>query len=103
MRPADFGTPPPSTFDRVPSADEIAFFNENGFLAVERLTTDAEIAWLRAVFEWIFDPANAERRGAPVDRSGTHGAGEQARLGQAFFPEIRFPAILETTFNRNAR
>ena len=107
MSPADFGPPPPSTFDRAPTVDEIAFFNENGFLAVERLTTDEEIAWLREIFEWIFDPANAERRGAPVDRSGTHGAGAQSRLegrlGQAFFPEIRFPAILQTTFNRNAR
>jgi ectoine hydroxylase-related dioxygenase (phytanoyl-CoA dioxygenase family) len=103
MSTPDFGPPPPSAFDRVPTADEIAFFAENGFLAVERLTTDEEIAWLRGVFEFIFDPANADRRGAPVDRSGAHGAGSPARLGQAFFPEMRFPAILQTTFHRNAR
>jgi hypothetical protein len=103
MSAADFGLPPPAGFDVFPTADEIAFFNANGFLAVERLTTDEEIAWLRAIFEWIFDPANAERRGAPVDRSGTHGAGLESRLGQAFFPEIRFPEILETNFHRNAK
>lgn len=103
MSAGDFGLPPAPGFDVFPTADEIAFFNENGFLAVERLTSDAEIAWLRAIFEWIFDPANAERRGAPVDRSGTHGGGAQSRLGQAFFPEIRFPEILETNFHRNAK
>ena len=103
MSTPDFGPPPPSTFDLTPTADEVAFFDENGFLAVERLTTDAEIAWLRQIFEYIFDPANAERRGAPLDRSGTHGAGPESRLGQAFFPEMRFPAILQTTFHRNAK
>ena len=48
---ADFGPPPASDFDLVPTAAEIAFFQENGFLVVERLTTDVEIAWLREVVE----------------------------------------------------
>ena len=100
---ADFGPPPPARLDVFPTADEIAFFEANGFLAVARLTTDDEIAWLREIFEFIFDPANAERRGAPVDRSGAHGAGPQSRLGQAFFPEMRFPAILQSAFHRNAK
>lgn len=100
---ADFGPPPPALFEVAPTADEVAFFRENGFLAVERLTSDEEIAWLREIFEFIFDPANAEARGAPVDRSGAHGAGPEGRLGQAFFPELRYPQILASSFNRNAR
>src|SRR5579859_6287688 len=103
FRSADFGPPPAQTFDVVPSADEVASFRENGFLAVERLTTDAEIAWLREIFEFIFDPANAAARGAPVDRSGAHGGGPESWLGQAFFPEMQFPAILASTFHRNAK
>jgi hypothetical protein len=101
MPTPDFGPPPPSTFDKAPSPDEIACFEVNGFLAVERLTTDAEVAWLRRIFEYIFDPARAGKRGGPLDRSGTEQT--ENRLGQAFFPEIQFPAILQTTFHRNAK
>ena len=97
-----FGPPPPRTFEAPPTAGEIAFFQENGFLAVERLTTDEEIAWLRQIFEFLFDPANAGRPGAPVDRSGGHIAADGARLGQAFFPELQFPEVLDSTFCRNA-
>jgi hypothetical protein len=99
----DFGPPPPSTFDIAPGPEEIAAFEANGFLAVERLTTDEELGWLRRIFEFIFDPANAGRRGGPVDRSGTQGGLEPSRLGQAFFPEMQFPAILNSTFHRNAK
>ena len=103
MSLSDFGPPPPSAFDRRPSPDEVAFFQENGFLVVERLTSDEEIAWLRAIFEHIFDPASAGKRGAPLDRSGTREAGAESRLGQAFFPEMQFPAILASTFHRIAK
>jgi hypothetical protein len=103
MSRPDFGPPPPSTFDLTPSPDDVAAFQENGFLAVERLTTDEELAWLRTIFEFIFDPANAGRRGGPVDRSGSQAANASGRLGQAFFPEMQFPAILDSTFHRNAK
>ncbi|MCC6917888.1 MAG: phytanoyl-CoA dioxygenase family protein [Alphaproteobacteria bacterium] len=91
---------PHADFDIHPSADEIRFFNENGYLVVERITTDAEIAWMREIFEHIFSPDEAAKDGAPIDRSGTGGA---ARLTQAFFPEIKFPELLETAFRRNAK
>jgi hypothetical protein len=101
MDKPDFGPPPPSTLDVVPTDDEVAFFRENGFLAVERLTTDEELAWLTGLYEWIFDPDRPAGPGSPLDRSGT--AADPARLMQAFFPEIQFPQILQTTFHRNAK
>ncbi len=99
----DFGPPPPGDLEVAPSPDEVAFFRKNGFLAVQRLTTDAEIAWLKTIFEHIFDPANAGRRGAPLDRSGELAPGEPSRLQQAFFPEMQFPQILTSIFHRNAK
>ena len=35
-----FGPPPTISYERAPSKQEIEFFRENGFLAVERITTD---------------------------------------------------------------
>lgn len=103
MGSAQFGPPPSKRFDVTPSADEVAFFKENGFLVVQRLTTDEEIAWLRRIFEHIFSPEQASATGAPLDRSGTLQAGEASRLQQSFFPEMQYPDLLKTNHHRNAR
>ncbi len=57
---------PQADFDLHPSEDEIRFFNENGYLVVERMTTDEEIAWMREIFEFIFSEENADSADAPV-------------------------------------
>lgn len=99
-----FGPPPAQAYERTPSKQEVEFFRENGFLAVERITTDEEIAWLRRIFEFIFSEENAGKPGSPLDRSGTPIPGQPvARLTQAFFPEMYFPQILNTQFRRNAK
>ncbi|MFI4934054.1 MAG: phytanoyl-CoA dioxygenase family protein [Caulobacterales bacterium] len=99
----DFGPPPAPAFEIAPRSEEIAFFQANGYLAVERLTSDEELAWLRQIVDYIFDPANASAPGAPLDRSGALKAGEESRLSQSFFPEMRFPQILNSAFHRNAK
>lgn len=99
----DFGCPPADEFNVHPTPDEVAFFREHGYLVVERLTTDQEIDWLRELFERIFAPEQAHAPGAPIDRSGTLRPGQASRLSQAFFPELRFPALLRTNHIRNAR
>jgi ectoine hydroxylase-related dioxygenase (phytanoyl-CoA dioxygenase family) len=98
-----FGPPPSPTFDVTPAPADVAFFRANGFLVVERLTTDEEVAWLRRIFEFIFDPANAGGPFAPQDRSGRRAAGEPSRLSQSFFPEMAFPELLQSACRRNAR
>ena len=95
--------PPGTNFAPQPTAWEIAFFRDNGYLVVERLTTDAELAWIRERFEQVFDPADAAQLGAPVDRSGAQEPGAASSLAQAFFPEIRFSSLLRTAYMRNAR
>ena len=99
-----FGPPPRSDFEMAPPSDEeIASFRENGFLVVERLTSDEEIAWIRQIFEFVFSPEEAGKFGAPIDRTGTREEGEAPNLTQAFHPEFRFPELLRTTHQRNAR
>lgn len=98
-----FGPPPAVSFEADPTPDEVAFFQENGFLAVERLTSDEEIDWLRRIYEHIFDPANAGQPGGPVDRSGVRIPDAKGKLQQSFFPEMYFPEILQTSYVRNAK
>ena len=98
-----FGPPPAVPFDVTPSPEEVAFFRDNGFLKVERLTSDEEVAWLRQIFEHIFDPANAGNPGGPVDRSGVKIPDAKGKLQQSFFPEMHFPEIFQSTYRRNAK
>jgi Phytanoyl-CoA dioxygenase (PhyH) len=98
---------PTTTLEVEPSREEVEFFIENSYLVVERITTDEELAWLTELYEHIFDEANAGDRGAPVDRSTWTGTEAERRgpaeIGQAFLPEVNYPELLQTTFNRNAR
>ena len=102
-RRSPFGPPPPVTLEVTPSDEEVEFFSENGFLVVDRITTDEELAWLTEIYEHIFAPENAAEPGAPVDRTNGPGEDGPANLSQAFMPEIHHPELLQTTYVRNAR
>jgi hypothetical protein len=100
MTRSQIGPRPDVSFELTPTKAEIEFFRENGFLALDRITTDEEVAWLRSIFELIFSDEYAGKPGSPLDRSGT---GEPKRLTQSFFPEMFFPEIMDTQFRRNAK
>lgn len=98
-----FRPPPTTEFEVEPTAEEVEFFAENGYLVVDRITTDEELDWLTEIYEHIFDPANVDQPGSPVDRSEAVDADGVPLLLQAFMPEVRFPQLLETVAHRNAR
>src|SRR5262245_40829028 len=81
------------------NAAEVDFFQKNGFQRFERITTDAEVAWLRDLYDRILAEPDALRlhfEGVQVD--GTTGV-----IEQIFMPEKRHPELLETIFVRNAK
>jgi len=91
-----FGPPPASTFEVEPTAEQVAFFDENGFLAVDRLTTDEEIDWLVPIFDAAFEDVDAGEIGGKE--------GDSPKIGyQTMVPEMRFPELMQTTFWRNAK
>jgi hypothetical protein len=94
-----FGPPPGRTFEVSPSPREVESFRENGFLAVDRLTTDEELEWLTTIFETVFDEPNA----STFNPGANPGDTGPALLTQSMFPELRFPELLDSTYLRNAR
>ena len=88
-----FGLPPDIPFEVDPTPDEVAFFRENGFLVVDRLTTDEEIDWLRPIFEAAFEKVD----------SGDLVSDNKKVSYQTMMPEFRFPELLHTTYLRNAK
>mgnify|MGYP001562679987 FL=1 len=35
--------------------EQVAFFRENGFLSIARITTDAEVEWMRGIYDQLFN------------------------------------------------
>lgn len=92
---------PPADYEARLSADDIAAFEANGFIAIDRITTDEEVAWLRDVYDCIFFgddfQANKWDLVRPIQSTG------EDRLPQIIGPELRFPVLMETAFWRNGR
>ena len=83
---------PATTLEVSPSDDDVAFFAENGYLVVERLTTDEELDWLTGSTTTSSTRRTPTEPGAPVDRATA--TARRPLLSQAFMPEFRFPELL---------
>lgn len=77
-------------------------FAQQGYLVLDRITTDEEVAWLRGVYDDIFDARKHEVRGyLHYTREREDGAVESRP--QVFGPEQDVPELLGTICMRNAR
>jgi ectoine hydroxylase-related dioxygenase (phytanoyl-CoA dioxygenase family) len=101
------GAPPTDELVVDVTDEQVAEFHERGFTSVERLTTDAEVAWLRERFDAVFAPENENVLGGYFDASRPLGSTEAAAgppvLPQSIRPELRMPELLDTIAHRNAR
>ena len=98
----DFGSPPTERFDVDIDAADVEFFAENGYLAVDRVTTDAELDWLRCVYDELI---SRPRTGFPdkvFDLVRPYGVTDEPKVGQLLFPEKLVPAIRRTAMWNNA-
>ena len=83
-----------SLFDLSPS--QIAFFHENGFLAIPRLTTDEDVARLRASYDRIFAEHAGRELGDHFDL-----AGRDDEEGKESLPQILHPARYAPEMNES--
>jgi ectoine hydroxylase-related dioxygenase (phytanoyl-CoA dioxygenase family) len=83
--------------------EQVTFFRENGYLAVDRVTTDEEVAWLADVFDELFAENELGVLTGYFDLSRPYDADGPDHLPQVLFPEQRVPEIKDTIFRRNTR
>lgn len=100
--------PLPSTpFEVDITHDDVEFFREHGYLAVDQLVPDDELAWLRTVYDEVFAarsggfPMGAFDLTRRYDEDPDAGAGR--RFTQVLFPENTEPQLRATACVRNAR
>jgi hypothetical protein len=84
------------------TAEQITFFHENGFLALGPITTDAELEWLRGVYDRLFAQRAGREEGNQFDLGGTDEEGKEAALPQILSPTKYAPELAQGLFRVNA-
>jgi len=85
------------------SLDQIARFREDGFLAIQGLTSSEEIERLRAIYDRLFENKVGYERGRMLDMvSPDDDAAKPSGLTQILNPVEFAPELRETAFRENA-
>src|SRR5712664_1220880 len=50
--------------------EQVAFFRDNGFLSIDRITTDQEVERLRGIYDRLFTERLGEEKGEYFDLAG---------------------------------
>lgn len=84
------------------TADQIAFFREQGFLRLERLCDEKEVTFLRAVHDRLFAQKAGRDQGAQFDMVGLDEENAVATSPQIINPHFFTPELKDTAFRAAA-
>jgi ectoine hydroxylase-related dioxygenase (phytanoyl-CoA dioxygenase family) len=82
---------------------QVEEFRANGFTRVDRIVPDAELVWLRELYDWLFETQAETVPGGYFDLSRPYESEGTDLQPQIIAPEARFPELRETCFFRNGR
>ena len=85
------------------TAEDVTFFRENGFLSIDRITTDEEVEWFRGIYDHLFTERVGEEEGRYFDLGGPRAHTGREVLPQVLGPHAAFPELQETVYFRNGR
>ena len=99
----DYGAPATKAPDRLLTAEQIAFFQENGYLSVDSVMPEAEIPSVRAIYDRLFNEDRAITDGDLYDLSGVKEKGRKEAIPQILQPGKYAPELLETQLVANLK
>lgn len=82
--------------------EQIAFFHQNGYLAIEAITTLEEVDMMRDAYDRIFRERAGREEGNQFDLAGTDEEGKEAALPQILNPAKYAPELANTLAEANA-
>jgi ectoine hydroxylase-related dioxygenase (phytanoyl-CoA dioxygenase family) len=82
------------------NGEQLAFYHENGYLAVDRVATDHEVAEIRALHDRMFSSRTGRNAGDHFDLGGTDEDGKEPLLAQILQPSKYFPELKQTALYR---
>src|SRR5437773_1990111 len=80
----------------------VEFYHANGFLALEAITTQEEVAWMREIYDRLFASRAGREEGNQFDLGGSDEEGKTAVLPQILQPSKYAPELKEGLFRVNA-
>jgi ectoine hydroxylase-related dioxygenase (phytanoyl-CoA dioxygenase family) len=84
------------------SQEQIAFFRREGYLSIDKLTTDEDVAKLRVSYDRIFAQQAGRDEGNQFDLAGTDEEGKKAQLPQILNPAKYAPEMNDSLLLANA-
>ena len=93
---------PKATFQVDLTQEQITSFRENGFLSIERITTDEEVAWLKEIYDQLFYQRAGEDKGLFYDLAAPRAHQGRDVLPQVLGPDLKFPELRESLYYQNA-
>lgn len=82
--------------------EQIDFYHREGYLVLEAITTPAEVAWLRGIYDRLFASRAGREEGNQFDLGGTDEEGKEATLPQILNPPKYAPELKAGQFRLNA-
>ncbi len=82
--------------------EQIAFYHREGYLTLEAITTPEEVAWLRAIYDRLFESRAGREEGNQFDLGGTDDDNAPATLPQILNPAKYAPELKNGLFRVNA-
>ena len=82
--------------------EQVASFHREGYLVLDAITTQGEVARLRLIYDRLFSDKIGWASGNQFDLAGTD-EGDQATLPQLLGPSQYAPELKETRYLRNAQ
>jgi len=83
--------------------EQVEFFHQNGYLAIEAITTPEEVEFVRGVYDRLFATRAGRDEGNQFDLAGTDEEGREAALPQLLNPVKYAPELRNTLLRANAR
>ncbi|MCA9430055.1 MAG: phytanoyl-CoA dioxygenase family protein [Candidatus Omnitrophica bacterium] len=84
------------------SKDQVAFFHENGFLAIDSITTAEEVESVRELYDQLFAAQVGREKGDHFDLGGPDEEGQPSKLQQMLTPGRYAPEFTTLLCRRNA-
>jgi ectoine hydroxylase-related dioxygenase (phytanoyl-CoA dioxygenase family) len=82
--------------------DQISFYRQNGFLAIDAITSQDEVAWMRGIYDDLFARRVGREEGNQFDLAGTDEEGKEAALPQILGPSDYAPELKAAQCQVNA-
>ena len=84
------------------SSEQVAFYHDNGYLALDSIMDEREVAWLRGIYDRLFDARAGREEGNQFDLAGPDEEGAQARLPQILGPSNYAPEMRQGEYLKTA-